>query len=361
MINIFSIRSSLAFAPYLAEAMSEFLREKIVTSRVLRQGGSGLIIRSDGPIILRYQNRQEELGSDEADHYRSTVRFREKHFQVSRMEDEVVIASVGSELLLSHPQSELWLTEQAVAALLQRFKGISASGETSGLPEWLSVSASAGRLLLSDQRSGRWVLLGDDHMHELEQRMPRLQRGNPTPDPQRPPTISLKGVTVHLQSAATLADTLDEFATTGRFQPFSDCAPGFSLSVKETTEGIEVADAYSRVGLTAKESRKWVEIIRSELARLNSNSVTRGRIKTVFADAETGRWVLQWGDEVLVPNTLERAHLRTQISQSKSKDHCLSETLKIREGDNFLLVLEHATGSCVALDENELNRLFNAA
>src|SRR5439155_1580992 len=70
-----------------------------------------------------------------------------------------------------------------------------------GLPEWLSVSTGGGRLLLSDQRTARWVLLGEDHMRELERRIETLRVPTVAPPRLEPPTISLKGLTVHLQSA----------------------------------------------------------------------------------------------------------------------------------------------------------------
>src|SRR6185369_2506808 len=121
MLNLLSIRCSLAFTPYVVETTSEFLDAGVVSSRVVRQGGSGLIVRSEGDIVLRHQNRQAQLGREEARHYAATVSFRHEFYQVVRMEDEVVLANVGSELLLSHPQSDLWLSRQAVAALLKTF------------------------------------------------------------------------------------------------------------------------------------------------------------------------------------------------------------------------------------------------
>jgi hypothetical protein len=371
MINLLSIRCSLAFAPYVAESTSEFLNDGVVTSRVVRQGSSGLIVRSDGDIVLRHQNRQVQLGRAEARHYSATVGFRHEFYQVARMEDEVVMANVGGELLLSHPQSDLWLTRRAVAALLQTFSARSGSTSPSGLPEWVTVSAGGGRLLISDQRNGRWVLLGEDHIREIERRLALLEFPREASALLQPPTISLKGVTVHLQSASKLAETLEEFAETGRFQSFADRAPAFFLSAREATEGIEITDETSRVGLTAKEARKWAEIIRGELARLNSSCMTRGKIRTVFADAEQGRWVLQWGDEVLVSDTLisqpawERRQpclLGLDLSASEKpagKDACAPrlESLEVKRADDCLLVLAPATGACVALDHSELARL----
>src|SRR4030095_14945280 len=158
MINILSIQCDLAFAPYLAESVTEFLREGGVASRVVRQAGSGLIIRSDGEMVLRHQNREANLPREEAIHYLATVEFRCEHYDVLRMQDEVVLANVGCELLLSHPQSELWLSRDAVAALVTAFNSgasLTADQNRADLPEWLSVSSGGGRLLLSDQRTAR--------------------------------------------------------------------------------------------------------------------------------------------------------------------------------------------------------------
>lgn len=368
MINLLSIRCSLAFAPYVIESTSEFLNGGVVKSRVVRQGGNGLILRSDADIVLRHQNRQVQFGREEARHYSATVGFRHEFYQVARTEDEVVVANVGSEILLSHPQSDLWLTRRAGAALSETFRAGSASTSPSGLPEWLTVSAGGGRLLISDQRNGRWVLLGEDHIGEIERRLELLQDPRDASALPRPPTISLKGVTVHLQSALKLAETLGEFAETGRFQSFADRAPAFAFSAREATEGIEITDGTARVGLTAKESRKWAEIIRGELARLNFSCMTRGKIRTVFADAERGRWVLQWGDEVLV-SAWERMHpcLQTfELNASENlagNDACAPsmESLEVKRVDDFLLLLSTATGACVALDQSELARFSESA
>lgn len=353
MINLLSIKCSLAFAPYIAESTAEFISAGLVTTRVVRQGGSGLILRSDGEVVMRHNNRQAELAFNEARHYCATVRLRHQFYQVHRLEDEVVMANVGNELLLSHPQSELWLTKAAIVELLRRFGAKGASTEPAALTEWLTLSAGAGSLLLSDQRTGRWVLLSDDHMRELERRLPLLTgaRGDSALPP---PTISVKNITVHLQSASTLAEALEDFVATGRFEPFIDLTPGFSLSVREATEGIEIADQNSRVGLTAKEARKWSEIIRRELARLNCSTMTRGKIRTVFADAETGRWVLQCGDEVLVPHYV--------LAQTRPSDeYAKAESLEVKREDGLLVLLLPETGACVALEEKEVARLIDAA
>lgn len=360
MLNLLSIRCSLAFTPYVVESTSEFLDAGVVSSRIVRQGGSGLIVRSDGDIVLRHQNRQAQLGREEARHYAATVSFRHEYYQVVRMEDEVVLANVGSELLLSHPQSDLWLSRQAVAALLKTFDGRSSSTAPEGLPDWLTVSASGGRLLISDQRNARWVLLGEDHLQEIERRIALLEPAQGAALQPQPPTISLKGVTVRLQLAEKLAGTLEEFAETRRFESFVDRAPDFSLAAREAAEGIEITDESRRVGLTVKEARKWAEIIRSELARLNFSSTSRGKIRTVFADAEQGRWILQWGDEVLLE---AQASLSGGLSKplspalSSQRPQLYYGTLETKRTGDFVLLLSPISGACVALDASELTRL----
>src|SRR6266436_2213501 len=139
MLNLLSIRCSLAFAPYVAEGISEFLNGGAVTSRVVRQGSTGLIVRADGDLLFRHQNRQVHFGREEARHCAATVGFRREYYQVARMDDEVVMANVGSELLLSHPQSALWLDNRAAATLLQIFNGGNGPTSPTGLPEWLTV------------------------------------------------------------------------------------------------------------------------------------------------------------------------------------------------------------------------------
>src|SRR6185295_9464569 len=86
-----------------------------------------------------------------------------------------------------------------------------AAGVT-GLPDWLNISTGAGQLLISDQRNGRWVLLGADHIKELERRLGLLADFPSSSQQVKPPTISVKGIIVHLQSAFTLADALEAFA-----------------------------------------------------------------------------------------------------------------------------------------------------
>lgn len=354
MINILSIRCSLAFAPYLAESAAEFLKERVLASRVVRQGGSGLIVRSDGDVVLRHRNRQASFGREEATHYFATVRFRCEFYDVSRMQDEVVLANAGNELLLSHPQSDLWLGSQSVAAFVDVFNSESSAkteGRRSSFPEWLSVSTGGGRLLISDQRTGRWVLLGQDHMAELERRLEALCVPRVAVARRAPPTILLKGLKVHLQSALKLAATLEELASTGTMTPFEEITPIYSLTASRSTEGVELRDSDNRVALTPREALKWASLIRTELDRLEVRQVERGSIRTVIACTEAGRWILQWGDEVFVPNGV--------LSPLLTSPRAAGDYPMVKRIDEFLLLLSPETGACVALTDSESSHLLD--
>lgn len=352
MINILSNRCSLAFAPYLAVSLAEFLTDGAIASRVVRQGGSGLILRSDGDLVLRHEHRQATLSRDEARHYSATIRFRSEFYDVSRMHDEVVLANAGSELLLSHPQSEMWLSREAVAALVKMFTcdtSAKAQAAVCTFPEWLKVSTGGGRVLLSDQRTGRWVLLGEDHMRELERRLGSLGQSGGAVAGHAPPTIPMKGLTVHLQSALKLAETLEELSNTGRVTPFEEVTPIYSLGASGSTEGIELRDSNKRVALTAREARKWADIIRTEMDRLNVRQVERGGIRTVFADNEGGRWILQWGDEVFVSKDV-----RSRLSSPSAVLNDATGDPIAKRIEEFFLLLNPATGACVAVTDSEI-------
>ncbi len=349
MINILSIRCSFAFAPYLTTSFAEFVDEGLTAPRVVRQGGQGLILRTDGDLVLRHEHRQSYLGKEEARHYAATVQFRSEVYDVLRMQDEVVLANVGEELLLSHPQSEMWLDRVAVTGLVSVLGNDSiaiADQDVTSFPQWLRVSTGGGRFLLSDQRTARWVLLADDHLRELTRRLGSLRPAGQVPG-SAPTTIPLKGLTVHLQSAFKLTETLEEFVNTGSVTPLEEVTPFFSLKASVCTEGIELRDSGSRVALTAREARKWTGIINTELERLNARHVERGRIRTVFADSEDGRWILQWGDEVHLPNSAGPL-----TSQRNGACEVASGPITKRSGE-FLLLLSRATGACVALTESE--------
>jgi hypothetical protein len=122
MINILSLRCALAFAPYLAESAEQFGNEKRVASRVVRQGGNGLIIRSDDQFRLRHQNREVALSDHEARHYRAAIQLRIDTFEIERMQDEVVMSSFGRDLVLSFPQSEMWLEGDHVFEIVRAYE-----------------------------------------------------------------------------------------------------------------------------------------------------------------------------------------------------------------------------------------------
>jgi hypothetical protein len=357
MINIFSIRCGLAFAPYLSESLAAFLIEGKFAPRVIRQAGSGLIVRSDGEAMLRFQQREAALGEAEAAHYSATVEFRREFYDVQRLQDEVVIANVGTNILLSHPQSDLWLEASHISHMLRTFGDAPSQNreaDSSSLPDWLNISAGAGRLLVSDQRNGRWVLLGRDHIQELERRLGLLDDVSLPSARYMPPTIPLKGLAIHLQSGVKLVETLEAYAETGEVNPFEEITPTYSLTAGRSAEGIELRDFDRRVGLNSREARKYASIIRSELERLNVVQVERGSMRTVFADDEHGRWVLQWGDEALVLNDSLDELRATHSLQSEG------ETYKAIAGqaNGFHLLLNPATGACVALTEAEQAQLI---
>jgi len=359
MINILSIGCGLAFAPYLAESAETFLSRGEFASRVIRQGGNGLIIRSDSEMMLRYQHRESALGLQEALHYSATVSFRNDFYDVRRLQDEIVIANVGDHLLLSHPQSELWLKAVHISRLLRAFggdstEGDSTEGDSPPLPDWMMISTAAGQLLISDQRTGRWVLLGRDHIQELERRLPLLEIARERTAGNKPPVISVKGVSAHLQSAFKLAEILELFAESGRVAPYDETTPAYQLAVARATEGIELRDSDRRAALTAREARKWASIIKSELERINAAQIERGRIRTVAADGLEGRWILQWGDEVFVSSD---ALAKLRSGQAEIQGERASELKADRTGD-LVLLLAPLTGAAVALTKSEASQLI---
>ena len=353
MINILSLNCGLAFAPYLADSLSVFLSHGPPISRAIRQGGSGLIIRSEDRLVLRHQNRQAELGNEEARHYLETIEFRIDAFDILRTSDEVVLAAFQGDLFLSHPQSDLWLDRSAVEYLVAA-AAQATFPDSAALPDWLSISTGAGRLLISDQRNGRWVLLGADHLAELDRRLRCLYVTKQTDAHPKPPVILLKGVKIHLQSARRLAKALQEFSDSGEVSPFEEAAPQFSLRVVKSTEGIEIGDSAARIGITRREARKWAAIIEAELSRLNVTEREHGLIRTVFADAEGGRWVLQWGDEVFVPMEC----LAESAGPGSPRVFKENARLAGRTVDGFLILLSLQDSACVALTSSETEELL---
>jgi hypothetical protein len=347
MINILSIRCGLSFAPYLTDAMTGYQNDGAFNSRVVKQGGNGLIMRSAAEMVLRFEAHEAALGPQEARHYSATIAFRRDFYDITRMADEIIIANVGESLLLSHPQSELWLEADVIAALLRAYENAAnANPADEALPDWLNVSTGAGRLLLSDQRTGRWVLLGADHVAELERRAELLSPAGRAIRRARPPTLIIKGVTVHLQSAFKLADSLERFAESGNVTPLTEQAPAYELTVEKATEGIALRDFDQRATLTAREARKYAAILRDELEQRRAMQFERGGLRTVIADDGGGRWVLQWGDEILLTDD-------ALASLREAERAATAGNLVLKRDGEFVLLLEPATGACVALTNSE--------
>jgi hypothetical protein len=352
MINVLSLRFGLAFAPYFIESAAEFIERSAVAPRVVRQSGAGLIIRDDGDeLVLRFQERESSLSPDDARHFLATVKLRADYYDVRKTSDEVVLANVGEDLIVSHPQSELWLDGATVRLLVESYgrrPGPNLESAKSGLPDWLSASVGADRLLLSDRRSGRWVLLGEDHMEQFDRRT-KEKRGAGNRVRQAVPTILVKGVEVHLQSAFALATALKQFSETGAVDPFSETAPNYRLNVARTADGLLLTDPDKRVTLGPREAVKWSEIILSELSRLSAEVISRGKIRTVVAHDQGATWVLQWGDEVWVPDSAVDRLGSTDIGTSSEGD----AGLVARIDDDLLVLLSPGSGDCVALAGEE--------
>jgi hypothetical protein len=158
---------------------------------------------------------------------------------------------------------------------------------------------------------------------------------------------------VHLQSALKLAETLEAFANTGNVTPFEEITSIYLLAASRCTEGLELRDSDKRVAFTSREARKWAAIISSELERVNARQVERGRIRTVFVDSEDGRWILQWGDQVFIPNDA----LSKLLPSASSTVSCATDYPSFKRTGNFLLLLSPDTSACVALNDAESNYL----
>jgi hypothetical protein len=308
------------------------------------------LIRSEGDLLFRHQGREAALGLEDARHYHATVGLRVDSFDIKQMQDEVVLATVGRDIVLSHPQSEMWLEGVHVSEMLRASEecaGVELGQTCDALPDWLNISADSGRLLVSDQRNARWVLLGPDHLGDLRRRLDFVGTAARQAKRLAPPIIPIKGVSIHLQSAFKLAGALEAFASQGDVVGFEEVTPAYRLAVSRAVDGLELKDFERRVAITAREARKWVDIIRGELARLNAAEYERGAIRTVFADGDGGRWVLQWGDEVFV-----EAESLARI-RSGSRDETAAG-LRIRQDDRLFVLLSGPTGACVALTESEI-------
>lgn len=352
MINILSIRCSPAFAPYLIEAMEAFVIEGYSPPRVVRQAANGLAIRADKALILRHQNSEATFGKAYAKHYLATVRFRSIYYDIALKSDEVVFASLGNQLFLSHPQSQMTIEADVLPCLIKAFHQ-SADAEGESLPDWLTISGGDGRLLLSDGRNGRWVLLGSDHFEEFQRRLPILASADELEQPKKPPVILVKGIKVHLQSVLKLTRVLQDFAELGEFTDYADVAPTYSLCLMRSNEGIKITDSNLVITITQKEARKWAAILQMESERLNLTEVERGGIATIFADSEDGQWILQMGDEVLIEKG-ESLQIRKNINQESQSPRIVTKT----DGE-YYLILEKGSGGCVALLNDERKILID--
>lgn len=355
MINILSLKCGLAFAPYIGDSLSASL-EKVSVAWSIKQGGAGFVMRSqetdNGSLVLVHQNRTASLTKDDLYHYQATIQFRSEHYDVARTSDEVVLATINEDVLLSHPQSEIWLSRGDLGYIVEQFQGGPRQQlQSYSPPEWLSVSTAAGRLLISDQRSGRWVLLSAGHIDELERRSGRLSEPY-SGRRDTPPVISVKGIEIHLQFAFGLLSALESFAGNGTVSSFSDRAPDFRLIVSPSPEGLAISDGTIRAAVTRKEAPKWAALLREGLESLNAVQMQRSNIRTVFADGENGRWVLQWGDEICLPP----GHAWAGANYAETA----GEFLAFKKTNRYSLVLNRANGNCVALSPEELQRLVSS-
>jgi hypothetical protein len=352
MLNILSIKCGLAYVPYFLESAESFLKNGEVTSRVVRQSGNGLIIRSTNELLLRHQNREAALSREDVRHYFSTVQWRSEIYDVVRKSDEVIFANFARSLFLSHPQSEIWIDAELLPSLMTAFN-TSNGANPEALPDWLQIAGGDGRLLLSDQRNGRWVLLGSDHFAEFDRRYKLLAAKDEIQKPAKPPTIWLKGLKIHLQAAKQLAQTFEEFAETGAFTPYEEIASTYQLIVLRSTEGMKISDSTLVVTMTAREARKWLSILRTEMDKFNLRQTERGNIRTVRAKLENGCWILQWGDEVFLSVEAISKIEALQNSQTETKE------LAMKRNEDFFLILEKLNGGCVALTDDELKTLLD--
>jgi hypothetical protein len=146
------------------------------------------------------------------------------------------------------------------------------------------------------------------------------------------------------------------FSDTGEVLAFEEVAPQFSLRVRRSSEGLEISDSSVRIGITAREARKWTAIVDAEISRLNVTVIHRGLIRTVFADGEGGRWVLQWGDEVFVPT-----ECLSDIGKPGSRSEFEGDaSLVIGEVKGFVVLLSRRDSACVALTPAETEEFMAA-
>jgi len=118
--------------------------------------------------------------------------------------------------------------------------------------------------------------------------------------------------------------------------------------VSRSAEGLELSDSDNRISLNSREARKWRDLIAAELERLNVRDIERGRIRTVFSSGKDGRWILQWGDEVFVPGSVELSS--SGLTEALNRPN---SPLAAHIGD-FLVLTEYANGGSVGLNEAEI-------
>lgn len=186
------------------------------------------------------------------------------------------------------------------------------------------------------------MLLGPDHVEALASLLPYLSAAKPYTKSQ-PPTIEIKGLPVHLQSAIKLALALSGFAATGEIEAYDEVTPLYSLSVSPSTEGLELSDSNNRVAITKREAGKWASLMSVELERLNATQFERGQIRTTLADCDGGRWILQWGDAVFIPRGFDSAF----------KDGRCENKFRMKKIGELTTLLDHHTAHCVALNDSE--------
>ena len=348
MINLGPIRCSLAFAPYLLEALNEFATSGSLHDRVVKQAGSGLIIRKDTMPLIRYQNRELHLDDDAVSHYIATIRLRSEHYGIRRTSDEVIIAGVCDTVLISHPQSELWLDQLSGSSIVSSFDSEIPAAES--LPAWLTISTMPGRLLLSDQRTGRWVLLSQEHVTEISERLSTLSKPSDTAA-RVAPKVELKGIPLPLQLVFAVLAMLDAYSKESPVIQHEWSLPEFRLSSRLNAGTLELSDGNVRVAISRREAVKWVQLLEAELERYGAVQIHRGQVETTFANVDTGTWVLQGGDEVLLKFAADR--------QTDDALEALieSDRLVISRGDALTLILDSFTGACVGLSSTELKSL----
>jgi hypothetical protein len=254
----------------------------------------------------------------------------------------------------------LFLEPAVAAAVVESFRaGDAAAANCFAVPDWLVISASGDRILLSDQRNGRWVLLAAEHIDYLEsagsdsafvpadRRHPRAYC----------PAVTVKGIEVPMISVFRVAEALEGFAATGKLTTMTEVTPDATIGIGPAVEGIELRDSSHRVGLNAREASKWASIIRSEIERLNAAEFERGCIRTVVANSGEGRWLVQGGDHIHAGTSL--------IDECRRRASAVLEDSPVEEGGLFarrsndrMLILSRATGHCVALAEPEVEALL---